>query len=305
MTKASARIMVTGAKGFVGRHLVAHLATRFPAARLFTDPVDVTDRAALDTAIRDFRPDFCFHLAAVSAVPDAQHDPDRAFSVNLGGTLTLARALLDHAPECRLIHAGSADCYGASFRSGTPLDETAALSPLNTYAASKAAADLALGAMAAESGLRVLRFRPFNHTGPGQSGRFALASFAAQLRRIARGDAASVLRVGNLDARRDILHVEDVVEAYARGLERFDRLPPATVLNLCSGTTRRIGDVLDAMVAASGLDVRIETDPARLRAADIPEAAGDASRAARLLDWHPAHDLDDIIRALLAPPSER
>lgn len=301
---APTRIMVTGAGGFVGRHLMARLATRFPAALLVTDPVDVTDPAAIDAAIRDLRPEACFHLAAIAAVPAARRDPARAFAVNLGGTLTLARALLDHAPACRLIHAGSADCYGASFRSGVPLDEAAPLAPLNTYAASKAAADLALGAMAAESGLRVLRFRPFNHAGPGQSEHFALASFAAQLRRIAHGAAAPVLRVGNLDARRDILHVEDVVEAYADGLARFDRLPPASVLNLCSGTTRRIGDVLTAMIAASGLDVRIETDPARLRPADIPEAAGDASLARRLLDWRPRRDLDAVVRALLAP-SER
>lgn len=297
--EAPNRILVTGAGGFVGRRLCATLATSFPDATLVPLRADITDPDAVAAEIRAATPDSCIHLAGIAAVPAARQDPRRAFAVNLDGTLNLARALLDHAPRCRLIHAGSADCYGASFRTGLPLDEAAPLAPLNTYAASKAAADLALGAMAAESGLRVLRLRPFNHVGPGQSEAFALGSFAAQLRRIAAGEAPAVLRVGNLDAERDFLHIADVTRAYALALARFDDLPDATILNLASGTPRRLHDMVEAMIATLGLPVAIELDPARLRPSDIPRATGNADRAAALLGWQPTHSLQDIISAVL------
>ncbi len=291
--------MVTGAGGFVGRHLCATLAASFPAAKLQALRADITDPGALDAEISAAAPEACIHLAGVAAVPAARQDPRRAFAVNLDGTLNLARALLTHAPRCRLIYAGSADCYGATFRTGVPLDESAPLAPLNTYAASKAAADLALGAMAAESGLLVLRLRPFNHVGPGQSEAFALGSFAAQLRRIAAGEAPAVLRVGNLDAERDFLHIADVTRAYALALDRFDELPDATILNLASGTPRRLRDMVEAMIATLGIPVAIELDPARLRPSDIPRATGNAARAAALLGWQPTHSLQDIVNAVL------
>ena len=295
----SRRILVTGAGGFVGRHLTPELGRRFPAAELVSFRADITDPAATEAAVRDARPDACVHLAGVAAVPEAREHPRRAFAVNLDGTLNLARALLAHAPGCQLIHAGSADCYGASFRSGEPLDESAPLAPLNTYAASKAAADLALGAMAAEAGLRVVRFRPFNHVGPGQSEAFALASFAAQLRRIAHGDAAPVLHVGNLDAERDFLHVNDVVRAYALALERSGDLPNGTIFNIASGIPRRMHDMVEAMIVSLGIDVAVEIDPTRLRPSDIPRAVGNASRAGNLLGWHPEYGIDEIVRSIL------
>ncbi|WP_288038409.1 GDP-mannose 4,6-dehydratase [Acidiphilium sp.] len=293
------RILVTGAGGFVGRHLMPELGRRFPWAELVSFRADITDPAATETSVRDVRPDACVHLAGIAAIPEAREHPRRAFAVNLDGTLNLARALLAHAPGCQLIHAGSADCYGASFRSGQPLDESAPLAPLNTYAASKAAADLTLGAMAAESGLRVLRFRPFNHVGPGQSEAFALASFAVQLRRIARGDAAPVLHVGNLDTERDFLHVNDVVRAYALALGRSDDLPNGTIFNIASGIPRRMRDMVEAMIVSLGIHVSVEIDPTRLRPSDIPRAVGDASRAENLLGWHPDHGIEEIVRSVL------
>lgn len=289
-----ARILVTGADGFVGQYLTAELEARFPEAALCADRFDVADRAAVAQAIASFRPDGCVHLAGVAAVPDARRDPDRTFAVNLGGTLNLARAILDDVPECRLIYVSSAECYGASFRAGAALDETAPLAPQNIYAASKAAADLALGAMAAEQGLRVIRFRPFNHTGPGQSEAFVIPAFAAQIRRIEQGEQEPVVRVGNLEPERDFLHVADVVRAYALGLARFDDLPNGSVFNLASGTPRRIGDILAGMIARASVPIRVEVDPARLRPVDIPRAVGDASAARKALGWRPEHGLDFV-----------
>jgi GDP-4-dehydro-6-deoxy-D-mannose reductase len=247
---------------------------------------DLLDHAAIRDAIRHIRPAACLHLAAIAAVQDARADPDLAWDVNLRGTLVLARALLESAPACLLLHASTADAYGASFKDGLPVSEASPLAPLSTYAATKAAADLALGAMVCE-GLRVVRLRAFNHTGPGQSDAFVVASFARQLARIEAGLDPPVLRVGLLETRRDFLDVRDVCRAWALCLEHHERLPPGTVLNLASGTSHRIGDVLDSLLALSGIRASVEIDPARLRPTDIPVAVGDAAAARAVLGWAP------------------
>jgi GDP-4-dehydro-6-deoxy-D-mannose reductase len=299
------RILITGASGFVGGHLVAALRNRLPAARLFTKTFDVTDAAATNAAMRAACPDACVHLAAVSSIAEARHDPGRAFAVNLQGTLNLARSILGHAPECHLVHAGSAECYGASFGAGQPLNETAALAPLNLYAASKAAADLSLGALAAEAGLRVVRFRPFNHTGPGQSEAFVIPAFAGQIARIEAGQQDAVIKVGDLTIFRDFLDVRDVVRAYVLALERFEQLPHAAVFNLASGTSRRIGTILSTLLAMSGTMISVEQDPARLRPADVPLACGAAQAAATILKWIPEIGFEATLDAVLASARTR
>lgn len=289
------RILVTGAAGFVGGHLVPALRDAFPGAAVLTDPFDVTDAGAVDSALA-VRPDAVVHLAAVAAPMDARRDPDRAWRVNLHGTLTLARAVLTHAPGAVLLFAGSADAYGASFRPGTPLDETAALAPQNTYGATKAAADLALGAMAAD-GLRVVRARPFNHTGAGQSASFVVPAFARQVARIAAGLQAPVLDVGALAPERDFLDVRDVCAAYARCLATG--IAPGSIVNIASGQARRVGDVLDALLALAGVAAEVRTDAARLRPGDIARAVGDAGAARRLLGWAPAITWERTLRDVL------
>jgi len=168
MPTTPGRILITGAAGFVGRHLTIALKSAFPDAALLTPAFDVADAAEVASTVGEAGPDVCIHLAAISTNALARPDEGRAWAVNLHGTLHLARAILRHAPACQMVFASTADAYGASFRPGTKLDESAPLAPLNIYAATKAAADLALGAMA-EQGLRVVRLRPFNHTGADRS----------------------------------------------------------------------------------------------------------------------------------------
>jgi GDP-4-dehydro-6-deoxy-D-mannose reductase len=280
------RILVTGAAGFVGSHLLPVLERTFPGSVVTPSSFDVTDHAAMQAAIQADPPDACVHLAAIAAIPAAQQNPDAAWHVNLHGTLALARALMASAPHCTLLFPSTADAYGRSFQSGTPATEATALAPMNTYGATKAAADLALGAMAGE-GLRVVRVRPFNHTGPGQSAAFVVAAFARQVARIAAGLQPPILQVGALDPLRDFLDVRDVCAAYALCLARAADLPAATILNIASGTPRRIGDVLADLQAIAGTAAVVETDRARLRPSEIPIAVGDASAARAMLDWAP------------------
>jgi GDP-4-dehydro-6-deoxy-D-mannose reductase len=302
------RVLVTGGGGFVGRHLLAELARSFPDATIsatafeshdgFTH-LDITDAAAVDALIAQMQPDACVHLAGIAAVPIARRDPAHAWRVNLDGTLHLAQALLTHAPHAVLLFASSADIYGARFRGGVPLDETAAPEPLNTYAATKAAADLALGALAVESGLRALRVRPFNHTGPGQSPDFALPAFARQIALIEAGRQPPVLCTGDLSPERDFLDVRDVCRAYALCLRKADRLAPGTVLNLASGTSRRIGDVLNGLLSLARARITVEPDPALMRPSEIPCAMGNADRARSLIGWRPEIPWEQTLREVL------
>ncbi|MGC9268885.1 GDP-mannose 4,6-dehydratase [Acidiphilium sp.] len=293
------RILITGSSGFVGGYLRAELAAMWPDATVIAGAADVTDTAAVHRMIKSGAPDVVVHLAGIASVPAARQEPDRAFAVNLGGSIAVARAIIETSPRCLMIHVGSAEAYGASFRSGIALDETAPLAPLNIYAATKAAADLTLGAMAGESGLRLVRFRPFNHTGPGQSGAFVIPAFAAQIAAIMAQTQPPVIKVGNLEAARDFLDVRDVVRAYALAIAHAEALASDAVFNLASGTPRRIGDLLETMIAAAGRPIAIEIDPARLRPVDIPMAFGNAAAARRDLGWEPQIDLATTLRAML------
>jgi GDP-4-dehydro-6-deoxy-D-mannose reductase len=298
MTAAPRIILVTGASGFVGRHLMPALAAAYPDAALLTPTIDVRNAAEVDAAVRAGPPDVSIHLAAVSTVAAAQQAPDLAWPVNLHGTMNLAWALSRHAPDCHMLFVSSADAYGASFKAGLSLDEGASLAPMNVYAETKAIADLALGGMAAQ-GLRVVRLRPFNHTGPGQSPQFVVPAFARQIARIAAGVQAPVIQVGNLETWRDFLDVRDVCAAYVACIAKRDSLAPGTILNLASGQARRIGDVLADLVALAGVEIEIKVEAFRVRDTDIRMACGNAGRARELLGWMPVIQWEQTLQDVL------
>jgi GDP-4-dehydro-6-deoxy-D-mannose reductase len=224
--------------------------------------------------------------------------PEEAWRVNLHGTLNLAHVLLKRAPDCWLIHVRSGLVYGESAKAGRALDENALLAPLDEYSASKAAADLALGPLI-RSGLKCIRLRPFNHTGPGQSEAFVVPAFGMQIARIEARLAPPIIRVGNLDARRDFLDVRDVANAYALVMKNMERLESGTVLNIASGVPRRISEILEGLIARSRAKITVEHDPMRQRPGDLPIIVGDAGRARSLLDWRPEHLFEDTLTAVL------
>lgn len=296
--------MVTGASGFVARHLVPRLRQAFPDSTLLLCgaghvDLDVSDGEAVRSLILREMPDACVHLAAISAVAAAKNDPARAWRVNLHGSLELARAILTFAPGCILLYVSSAEVYGRSFASGELVTEATVLAPMNTYAATKAAADLALGAMVSD-GLRVVRVRPFNHTGPGQSADFAVPAFARQIARISTGQQAPTLTVGSLDPLRDFLDVRDVCDAYTACLGKADALPPGCIFNVASGTPRRIGDVLTRLLELARVDATVTVDAVLQRRAEIQVACGDSAHIRDMLGWAPSVPWDTTLRDVLA-----
>jgi len=311
--QAGTRVLVTGAGGFVGPHLVDALrriggddveviATSKEAEihrRLGPLPAfDVCDATAVGEAIARWRPTHIVNLAGLAAPALAAADPDAAWAVHLQGARNLARAVLVHAPACWLFQVSSGLVYGASARSGEPVDERARLAPLDEYSATKAAADLALGALV-PAGLKCVRFRPFNHTGRGQSEDFVVPAFAMQVARIEAGLAPPTLKVGNLDAERDILDVADVVDAYALALYAADELEPGEIFNISAGRTRRIGDMLTELLTFSRREIVVERDPGRYRRVDLPVLVGDSSRLRAKLGWAPRRALHETLLDVL------
>jgi len=301
---AEPSILVTGAAGFVGHHLLPALKTAFPASRLIPTSLagdkrlDITDQTALAKFFAYEKPDFCIHLAGISAVTTAGADPAQSWAINCHGAINIGRAILEHAPQTRLLFISTGEVYGASFKPGLPVRETAPLAPMNTYAATKAAAEMGLCALAA-IGLRVIRLRPFNHTGPCQREDFVVPAFAAQIARIEANLAPPEMLVGNLEAERDFLDITDICAAYIAAIRNFDTLPNNLALNISTGHATRIGAILETLLALTDKQITVRQDPSRLRPSGITRAAGDPSAAADLLDWRPRKTLDETILSVL------
>lgn len=299
------RILVTGASGFVGKALLQLLESEYVGCEVFPlgqgegrrDPIDIRDQEGVDRAVREIQPTALIHLAAVAAPSEARSAPRHAWDVNVTGTMNLAESLMRHVPQARFVHVGSSEAYGASL-SSMPVTEQAPLRPVNIYGATKAAADLMIGQMCYD-GLRAIRFRPFNHIGPGQSDTYVVPDFAHQVAGILSGKSDPVIHVGNIEVERDFLDVRDVVRAYAIAATEDHDAGPDCVYNIASGQPRAIRDILNAIVSQSGVDIEVRIEPQKLRANQIPVAVGDASKARRELNWAPRVPFEQSVADIL------
>jgi GDP-4-dehydro-6-deoxy-D-mannose reductase len=290
------RVLVTGSKGFVAQWLQAHLESRGDQIVAGEEEVDVTDAAALTDAITSAAPDAIYHLAARASVGASWTDASATYAVNTLGALNVIEAALAcHRPP-RVLLISSSEVYGRVGTDELPIHEDHPFAPVSPYAASKAAAEL-IGLQAwLGQGLEVVRARPFNHTGPGQRPDFVVPALARQVALAAAG-GARVVETGNLDARRDITDVRDVVRAYRDLLEQG---VPGEVYNVCRGTAVGIEEVAQRLIAAAGLDLEIVVDPSRIRPVDLPELRGDPSRLHAATGWVPEIPLDKTLADVLA-----
>lgn len=302
--------LVTGAGGFAGRHLIAELEretdwdivglrmrARVDGARTRILSCDLRDRDLVDRVVARYRPNIVFHLAAQSYVPKAFASPGDTITNNALAQINLLEALRAARLDPLVLIVGSSEEYGFTAPEDLPLHEEQPFRPGNPYAVSKITQDMLGLQYWLAFGMRVVRVRPFNHFGPGQSERFVLANFARQIVEAGLGRIEPVVLTGDLDAERDFLDVRDVARAYRLAVLHG---VPGEVYNIASGLPRRVGDLLERMVALSGVPVTIRRDPARLRPVDVPRVMGDASKFHAATGWTPRIALDQSLADTLA-----
>jgi len=292
------RAAITGARGFVGRHLAAHLTARGDeVVELDLDgarALDVTDHDAVVARVAAERPDAVYHLAARSHVGESWAAGDALTRVNVGGTRAVVDACV-RAGVHRVLVVGSAEQYGAVHDDELPIRESTALRPITPYGETKAAAEQVALAAHREHGLGVVCARAFNHTGPGQPSAFLVPGLAARIAAAERSGADEIV-LGNGDPVRDFSDVRDVVRAYALLMARG---ASGEIYNVASGTSHSMRSILDLLVAQSRIRVTVEVDPARLRPSDTPVLTGNADKLRAATGWIPAIAFDRMLRDLL------
>lgn len=305
----TARMLITGASGFVGNVLTPKLqsAGYHVTALGYQTPVPTADRSllcdlcqaeAVAAAVSQAQPTHVIHLAAVSHVPTSFAEPLKTWQTNVMASLNLLEALRQHAPQAFILFASSSEVYGASFKQGEALDEQAPCQPMNPYSASKLAAECAFSEYFRQ-GMRGVIARPFNHIGAGQSASFVTSSFARQIALIEAGKQPPVLDVGNLQASRDFLDVRDVCDAYIRLLDLAQATTYPRLFNIASGVPRQIDSMLNSLLALSDHDIQVRLDPQRLRPSDIPQAIGNGRLLHEITAWKPAIAIEQTLRELL------
>ncbi|MDQ2799998.1 MAG: GDP-mannose 4,6-dehydratase [Armatimonadota bacterium] len=301
------RVLITGASGFVGGHLIRHLREADPNAEIVGTvhvgypippapdsqvrvvPCDITAHAGLDVRalVADAQPNHLYHLAG--AASGAADDREMVFAANVTGTQCVMAAIREEAPLCRSLFVSTGYVYGPC-DPNHPAREDAAPHPSGIYAESKQAGEpsaRAAGAIVA---------RAFNHTGPGQTEAFAVPAFARQIARVERGLQPPQIEVGNLDARRDFLDVRDVVRAYRLLLEHGIL---GETYNVCSGKSWAMRDILSSLLDLSPTSIEIVSNPGRMRPSDLPVSVGDSAKLEALTGWGAQIPFEQTLRDTL------
>ncbi|MFZ3265758.1 MAG: GDP-mannose 4,6-dehydratase [Terriglobales bacterium] len=301
------RILITGGTGFVGSHLISFLQPSevklvviSSSGAVVQHPgvdyckVDIRDADDVSAVIRAARPDQIYHLAAVSSVADCWNNPRLAFDVNVAGSCNVFEAAMHLPSPPRILNVSTSQVY---MRSGNALSETSRLGPDNPYAATKAMAELLAVQYRKSSSGGVITARAFNHTGPGQLPGFVMASVAKQLAEVEAGLRPPVLKVGDLNVKRDFTDVRDTVVAYR---ELLDKGETGEIYNVCSGRAVLLADVVRELQKHCRATVTIEIDPARVRPSEVPQVHGNPGKIRRATGWSATIPLESTLQSLLA-----
>jgi len=308
------RVLITGISGFVGSHLAESLLergmdvygtirwrSRLDNIKHIQDKIglietDIKDAHSMQKTIDEIEPDYIFHLAAQSFVPTSWKAPSETVVTNILGTLNLFEAVRNSNSDPRIQVAGSSEEYGKVFPDELPIKENNPLRPLSPYAVSKVATDL-LGYQYHQSyGLKIVRTRAFNHTGPRRGEPFVTSNFAKQVAEIETGLKPPVIHVGNLNAQRDFTDVRDIVNAYWLSVQKCEF---GEVYNICTGVATKIRSVLDLVLSMADVNIEIKQDPDRMRPSDVEILLCDCSKFRQRTGWKPAIAFEDTMRDLL------
>lgn len=310
------RVLITGITGFVGSHLADYILANHPEVKVYglvrwrsqmenilhvRDKIefhegDLKDIVSLNKCMAEIKPDRIFHLAAQSYVPFSWRCPTETFSINAIGQINLFEALLSLKLSPKIHVAGTSEEYGLVHADEIPIKETNPLRPLSPYGVSKVSQDLLAWQYYKSYGLRTVRSRAFNHTGPRRGEVFICSNFAKQIAEIEKGKKEPVIYVGNLDAKRDFTDVRDIVHAYWLCLEKGKE---GDVYNIGTGKAYSMKEILDLLISMSKVNVDFEIDRARLRPSDVPILFSDCTKFNKLTGWAPRIPFSQSLQDLL------
>jgi len=308
------KALITGIAGFAGSHLAELLlsndfevyGTCRPRSKTENiDPIknklrledaDLLDSHSLYTIISKIKPDYIFHLAAQSFVPTSWVSPSVTLEVNIVGSANLFEAVRQAKIDSLIQIACSSEEYGLVYPNELPIKEENPLRPQSPYAVSKVAMDYLGYQYFCSYGMRIVRTRGFNHTGPRRGETFVTSNFAKQIATIEKGKQEPVIYVGNLEAERDWTDVRDMVKGYLLAAEKGR---PGEVYNICSEKAVKIKDMLDILLRFSKVKVKVEKDVNRMRPSDVPLLVGDCSKFKKLTGWHPQIPFEKTMEDLL------
>jgi len=310
------KILITGVTGFVGSHLAEYCLSldqqvevigtcRWRSRRENIEHLedainlyecDLRDASSVKTLLADIQPERIFHLAAQSYVPSSWNSPGETITTNVIGQLNIFEAMRETNSTASIQIAGSSEEYGLVHPEEVPITEENPLRPLSPYAVSKVAQDMLAYQYFQSYGLKVVRTRAFNHTGPRRGDVFVTSNFAKQIAEIEAGQRPPVIHVGDLNPKRDFTDVRDIVRAYWLSLEHCSL---GEVYNVASGKAYRIKEVLKILLDNSGQDIEVVEAPERLRPSDVPLLLGDNSRFCKATGWVPEIPFEQTAKDLL------
>lgn len=310
MTKS----LITGITGFAGSHLAELLLQKGHEVwgtirwrskteniehirkRLKLVEADLLDSYSVENAIGQVKPDYIFHLAAQSFVPTSWHAPAHTMITNAVGQINLFEVVRQLGIDPIIQIACSSEEYGKVYPKELPVKETNPLRPLSPYGVSKVTQDMLGYQYFMSYGLKIVRTRAFNHTGPRRGEVFASSTFAKQIAEIEKKKREPVIYVGNLKAKRDFTDVRDVVKAYFLAVKKCQ---PGKVYNICSQKSWSIQQVLDMLLEMSKKEIEVKVDPQRLRPSDVEILLGDCSKFRRATGWKPTIPFEKTLKDLL------
>ena len=309
------KVLITGITGFAGSYLAEHLLSlggydvsgtylidaSLKSVGAIKDKlrlvkVDLSEEESVANLVKTTQPEVIFHLAALTSPADSFNNPSETITNNISLQVNLLEEIRKNNLDPKILIVSSADIYGLVSQKDLPMDENTPMMPTNPYSVSKIAQDFLGYTYYTAYKLQIVRVRPFNHIGPKQSPHFVVSSFAKQIAEIEKDKRESVLRVGNLEAKRDFTDVRDMVEAYVLAIEKGK---VGEVYNIGSGTSYKISDILDKLISMSSSKIRVEKDEDLIRPNDNPELICDASKFISLTGWKPKISIETTLRNTL------
>lgn len=314
------KALITGITGFKGSHLADLLLkegvevygtirwrARMDNIEHLKDsvkllPADIRDGFSMRNVVQTVQPDWLFHLAAQSFVPESWKAPHETLYTNTIGTLNVLEAVRQVGCDTIIQVAGSSEEYGLVLPSETPIRETNPLRPMSPYGVSKVATDLLAQQYFRSYGLKAIITRSFNSEGPRRPEVFVTSFYAKRIAQIMKGKKEPILELGNMEAERDFTDVRDTVKAF---LLLVQKGIPGEVYNLCSGISRKVQFIVDYLLAATGLQVEYTTDESLMRPSDVPRLQGDSSKFREATSWTPTIPFEQTLLDILDYWKER